>query len=65
MKKNLLNISGIYILSKSKQKELTGGFSSGPFDLSKCTCECNVYRPSYCDEFSACPAVQCDEVSVD
>ena len=56
MSKNLLNIEGASLLSRSEQKSLTGGAG---IDLSLCGCDCAgaVTGPSYCGFFFGCPQV--------
>ncbi|SEB48416.1 hypothetical protein SAMN04489761_0981 [Tenacibaculum sp. MAR_2009_124] len=56
MKNNLLNISGVSVLSKKEQKNVSGGLG---LDLSKCGCDCaaRVTGPKYCSSYIACPAV--------
>ncbi|WP_408023329.1 hypothetical protein [Tenacibaculum sediminilitoris] len=53
MKQNFLNISGVSILSKKQQQNLTGGVS---IDLSNCGCDCagRVTGPLYCHKYFAC-----------
>lgn len=67
MKKNFLSIQGATILTKTQQKEVSGGvsFPIKDWDLSKCGCDCagNVTGPFYCRKFIACPQVYtCAEV---
>lgn len=68
MKSNLLNITGVQVLSKESQRQVYGQVfveETGPFDLSKCGCSCSgaVTGPSYCDRYFACPQVYtCGEV---
>nr|BFF40799.1 hypothetical protein BACY1_26040 [Tenacibaculum mesophilum] len=53
MKQNFLNISGVTVLSKNQQKNLTGGVA---IDLNKCGCDCSgsVTGPIYCHQYFAC-----------
>ncbi|GAA4273716.1 hypothetical protein U6A24_02735 [Aquimarina gracilis] len=56
MKNNLLNIVGVTILSKDRQRMVTG---KAGIDLSLCGCSCSgsVTGPKYCEDFIACPQV--------
>ena len=56
MKKNFLAISGVSVLSKQEQKNVSGGIG---IDLSKCGCDCaaRVTGPKYCSVYMACPDV--------
>ncbi len=58
MKKNLLNISGVSVLSKRQQKNVSGGIGLN-IDLSKCGCDCaaRVTGPKYCSYYIACPDI--------
>ncbi|WP_298421700.1 hypothetical protein [uncultured Kordia sp.] len=64
MKKNILNIKGAAVISKSEQSQITGGISwpgSGGF---RCGCDCagRVTGPKYCEDLFACPQVYtCDD----
>lgn len=66
MKTNLLNITGVQVLSKENQRSIYGQvFVEEPIDLSKCGCSCSgaVTGPSYCDRYFGCPQVYtCGEV---
>ncbi|MEO4005617.1 MULTISPECIES: hypothetical protein [unclassified Flavobacterium] len=66
MKANLLNITGVQVLSKENQRSIYGQvFVEEPIDLSKCGCSCSgaVTGPSYCDRYIGCPQVYtCGEV---
>ncbi len=67
MKTNLLNITGVQVLSKENQRQILGQVlvidESG--DISKCGCSCSgaVTGPAYCQRIMACPQVYtCGEV---
>lgn len=58
MKKSILKIEGVQILSKENQRIIRGA-ASGSGDISKCGCDCagNVTGPLYCNLMIACPQV--------
>lgn len=63
MKKSILNIKGIEVISKQAQSEISGGIS-WPFPITGCGCDCagRVTGPKYCIEILACPQVYtCDD----
>lgn len=65
MKTNLLNVSGVSVLSKGAQSQITGK-AKGPVDLSLCGCNCagNVIGPSYCGAHILCTLeYTCEETS--
>ncbi len=66
MKTNLLNISGVQVLSKENQRAITGQvFVEEPHDLSKCWCTCSgaLAGPAYCSLYIGCLQVYtCGEV---
>ncbi|MEO4005616.1 MULTISPECIES: hypothetical protein [unclassified Flavobacterium] len=58
MKTNLLNISGVQVLSKENQRQILGqALVIG--DISKCGCSCSgsVTGPAYCQRIMVCPQV--------
>ncbi|THF53154.1 hypothetical protein E6C50_02825 [Flavobacterium supellecticarium] len=60
MKTNLLNISGVQVLSKENQRQIFGQvFVEETGDISKCGCSCSgaVTGPAYCQRLIACPQV--------
>lgn len=57
MKNNFLSIEGITPLTKTQQKEISGGITP---DYSKCKCECgDAIGPFYCFVMK-CPQIHCD-----
>jgi len=63
MKKNLLEINGIKVLSRESQRSIKG---QATIDLSICGCSCSgsVTGPSYCNKYFACIQVYtCEETS--
>jgi len=64
MKTNLLNITGVQVLSKDHQKAVVGQAGGKNHDLSLCGCSCSgsVTGPFYCIQYIACPQVYtCDD----
>lgn len=59
MKTNLLNITGVQVLSKESQKAITGELEIVNPDISLCGCSCSgsVTGPVYCRKLIACPQV--------
>ncbi|AXG71080.1 hypothetical protein KORDIASMS9_03335 [Kordia sp. SMS9] len=66
MKKSILNIKGVSVISKKDQKEINGGiFAEEKIDLTKCGCDCtgSVTGPSYCQIHFGCLQVYtCDDL---
>ncbi|UUC44446.1 hypothetical protein [Flavobacterium cerinum] len=59
MKTNLLNITGVQVLTKENQRAITGEIEKIDPDLSLCGCSCSgsVTGPAYCRRYIACPQV--------
>ncbi|MPT34739.1 hypothetical protein [Flavobacterium sp. WV_118_3] len=68
MKTNLLNISGVQVLSKENQRQILGQvLVEEPHDLSKCGCSCSgsVTGPAYCSLYIGCLQVyNCGETKI-
>lgn len=68
MKSNLLNITGVQVLSKENQRQVYGQvFVEQPIDLSLCGCSCSgsVTGPDYCSLHFGCLQVyRCDDNKV-
>lgn len=57
MKKSILQIKGMEVLSKEHQRNIKGAASGG--NTGKCGCDCagNVTGPYYCQLYFACPQI--------
>ncbi|GEM_PF-214980 len=66
MKTNLLNITGVEVLSKENQRQIFGQVfveETGPISNCGCSCSGAVTGPAYCNRIMACPQVYtCGEV---